>query len=259
MDTTARGPCQPGFGDRQFQAVRGTAWPHCQPRPAAGVSLWECGGLACPERSRRAAFYSSSSAHRHRIITRALLIRLKCRACTPFGFAQGRLCTRNVLNVHHAPFGRSGSFRPNVAQVPHFCARPFGDLTHSGSIVLKGFNPDSCALAIRLIPAQSCSKRSPFPHVPATPFPSLCGIRPPVGLPHNDGLAIRAVPGPFSPLCGIRPPIGVPHNEPIGDPGGSRPFLPLWITSAPLGLIHNERIGDPGGSRPFPCAPRSPL
>jgi hypothetical protein len=127
-------------------------------------------------------------------------------------------------------------------------------------MVLKGFNPDSCALAIRLVPAQSCSKRSPFPHIPATPFPSFCGIRLPTGLPHNDGLAIRAAPGPFSPLCGIPLPIELPHNERIGDPGGSGPFLPLWITPAPLGLTNNERFGNPGGSRPLSplCATFTP-
>jgi hypothetical protein len=64
---------------------------------------------------------------------------------------------------------------------------------------------------------------------------------------------------PFPSLCGISPPIRFPHNERIGDPDGSRPFLPLWITSAPLELIHNERFGVPGGSRPFHRAPRSPL
>jgi hypothetical protein len=84
--------------------------------------------------------------------------------------------------------------------------------------------------------------------LPATPFPSLCGVRTPIGLPHNEGLAIRAVPGPFSPLCGIRPPIGVPHNERIGDPGGSGPFPPLLVTSTPLGVNNNERFGHPDAS-----------
>jgi hypothetical protein len=63
-----------------------------------------------------------------------------------------------------------------------------------------------------------------------------------------SGLAIRTPPRPFSPLCGIRPPIEMPHNEPVGNPGSSRPFLPLLLTSTPLGVNNNERFGDPDAS-----------
>jgi hypothetical protein len=43
-------------------------------------------------------------------------------------------------------------------------------LTRSGSMVLKVCNPDSCALAIRLIPGQSYTKGSLFPHPLPPPF-----------------------------------------------------------------------------------------
>jgi hypothetical protein len=57
---------------------------------------------------------------------------------------------------------------------------------------------------------------------------------------------------PFPSLCGNRPSIPLPHNERLGDPGGSRPFLPLCITSTALGLIHNGRVAQYRGSGAVP-------
>jgi hypothetical protein len=106
---------------------------------------------------------------------------------------------------------RSHAFRLSVAQVSRYPARPFGDLTRSGSMVLKECNPDHCALAIRLIPAQSCSKRSSFPHTPSPLLLSQCRpAQPPrpkprdpngmkLGHPMCHGRLVRPCPGRFPP------------------------------------------------------------
>jgi hypothetical protein len=141
------------------------------------------------ERSTRPSL-SQSGAERLTSTPRALAIRLKCRACIPFGFAQGRLCTRNVLNVHHAPFARSGSvlsnlaqgasprllapwrsdaFRLSVAQTPRSRARPFGDLTRSGSESPRVRRV--AHLSHQGAPRPLAGRRLPHPsRIPCTPF-----------------------------------------------------------------------------------------
>ena len=157
----------------------------------------------------------------------------------------------SVSAVFRATVWRFDAFRLRVTKTPQTRARPFGDLTHSGSessrVGRVAHLPHEVAppvwppalggrflpqLSSSLVPAVLrrdgtgsaycrnclCIKWLGLHALPATPLPPLCGTRPPIAFPHNDGLAIRAAPGRFSPLCGIRPSIGFPHNERIGDP-----------------------------------------